>query len=272
MGCRPPPIVARRETAVIAHFRQLSVFLMLLMALTSSILASPGAHSAGVSTDAAALWRTATTVMQQSVHSVHADGRVTEKGCCPSLDARWRITGNCLGRGDATRAHFWLRGRQSGQLPGAPVVAVNTHYIVLLGRPGRSGQRSQVWMRNTHTGNHWIGAEPDPASFALWDMCPALIIGRFQASGPATYRVFGITTVDHHAVWHLRRMLPGQGEVLTAELYIDQRTFQWVRIAGYDGGCTLCNGPSSQIHFTFDYSRVNAPLHITAPKVGLMTT
>ncbi len=255
---------------MIAPFHRLPIFLMLLMALTSSIFIPLGARGAGATDDAAALWRTATTAMQHSVQTVHADGRVTEKGCCPSLDANWRITGNCSGRGDATRAHFWLRGRQSSQLPGATVAAVNTHYIVVLGRPVRSGQRSQVWMRSPHTGNHWVGAEPDPASFALWDMCPALIIDRFQNNtGHAAYRVLGTTTVDHHAAWHLRRTLPSQGEV--ADLYVDRRTFHWVRIVGYDGGCALCNGSSFQIHFTFDYSRVNVPLPITAPKVGSTT-
>jgi len=83
------------------------------------------------------------------------------------------------------------------------------------------------------------------------------------------YRLLGTSTVDHHAVWHLRRTLPSQGQV--ADLYVDRRTFHWVRILGYDGGCAICLGPSFQMHFTFDYSRVNAPLHITAPKVGSTT-
>jgi len=57
-------------------------------------------------------------------------------------------------------------------------------------------------------------------------------------------------------------------ESQVADLYVDRRTFHWVRIVGYDGGCAVCDGPSFQEHFTFDYSGVNAPLHITAPKVG----
>ncbi len=240
---------------------------MLLMALTSSIFIPLGARGAGATDDAAALWRTATTVMQHSVRTVHADGRVTERGCCPSLDANWRITGNCSGHALATRAHFWLRGRQRSQLPGATAQAVNAHYIVLL---GKSNQPTPVWMRNAHTSNRWVRADSDPTSLALYYMCPALIIDRFQNNtGHAAYRVLGTTTVDHHAAWHLRRTLPSQGEV--ADLYVDRRTFHWVRIVGYDGGCALCNGSSFQIHFTFDYSRVNVPLPITAPKVGSTT-
>jgi len=183
---------------------------MLLMALTSSVLAQSGAHGAGPTADAAALWRTATIVMQHSVHTVHADGRVTERGCCPSLDANWRITGNCSGHGLATRAYFWLRGRQSTHLPGATAQAVNAHYIVLLGRPN---QPTPVWMRNAHTGNRWIRADPDPTSLALYYMCPVLIIARFQNTGSVTYRLLGTSTVDHHAVWHLRRTLSSQGQV-----------------------------------------------------------
>lgn len=251
---------------MIASFHRLPLLLMLLMALTSSILAPSGARSVRASGDAAALWRTATTVMQHSVHTVHADGRVTEKGCCPFLDANWRITGDCSGHALASRAHFWLRGRQSTQLRGETAQAVNAHYIVLL---GKSNQPTPVWMRNAHTANRWVRVDSDPTSLALYYMCPALIIAHFQIMRPATYRVIGTTTVDHHAVWHLRRTLPSQGEV--DDLYVDRRTFQWVRIVGYDGGCAVCNGPSFQEHFTFDYLRVNAPLHITAPKVGSTT-
>ncbi len=252
---------------MIAPFHRLPLFLMFLMALTWSILAPPGAHGAGTTAGAAALWRTATTVMQHSVRTVHADGRVTERGCCPSLDASWRITGNCSGHALATRARFWLRGRQSTQLRGATAQAVNAHYIVLL---GKSNQPTPVWMRNAHTASRWVRANSDPTSLALYYMCPALIIARFQNNtGPATYRVLGTTTVDDDAVWHLQRTLFSQGEL--ADLYVDRRTFHWVRIVGYVGGCAVCNGPSFQEHFTFDYSRLNAPLHITAPKIGSMT-
>lgn len=251
---------------MIAPFHRLPLFLMLLMALTSSILAPSGAHGAGASVDAAALWRTATTVMQQSVHTVHADGRVTEKECCPSLDANWRIAGNCSGHALASRARFWLRGRQSTQLRGGTAQAVNAHYIVLL---GKSNQPTPVWMRNAHTANRWVRVDSDPTSLALYYMCPALIIAHFQIMRPATYHVLGTTTVDQHAVWHLRRTLFSLGEV--ADLYVDRRTLQWVRIVGYDDGCMVCQGPSFHEYFTFDYSRVNAPLHITAPKVGSTT-
>ncbi len=261
---------------MIAPFHRLPLFLMLLMALTSSILAPSGAHGAGAAADAAALWRTATTVMQHSVRTVHADGSVTEGGCCPSLDANWRITGDCSGHTLATRAHFWLRGRQTTRLRSATGQAVNAHYIVLLVKSNQptpvwmSHTHTAVWMRNAHTANRWVRADPDPTSLALYYMCPALIIARFQINtGPATYRVLGTTTVDHHAVWHLRRTMPSQGEV--ADLYVDRRTFHWVRIVGFDGGCAACDGSSFQEHFTFDYSRLNAPLHITAPKIGSMT-
>ena len=154
------------------------------------------------------------------MHTVHAGGRVTEKGCCPSLDANWRITGDCSGHALASRAYFWLRGRQSTQLPGATAQAVNAHYIVLL---GKSNQPTPVWMRNAHTANHWVRVDSDPTSLALYYTCPALIIAHFQIMRLATYRVLGTTTVDHHAVWHLRRTVPSQGEV--NELYVDGRTF-----------------------------------------------
>ncbi len=252
---------------MIAPFHRLPLFLMLLMALTSAILAQSGAHGAVATADAAALWRTATTVMQHSVHTVHADGRVTEKGCCPSLDTNWRITGDCSGRGLATRAYFWLRGRQHTQPPGATFQAVNAHYIALLGGPN---QPTPVWMRNAHTGNRWIRADSSLTPLPLYYMCPALIIGRFQNNtGSATYHVLGTSTVDHHAVWHLQRTLFSLGEV--ADLYVDRRTLQWVRIVGYDDGCMVCQGPSFHEYFTFDYSRVNAPLHITAPKIASTT-
>ncbi len=208
-------------------------------------------------------------VAMASIHSMHAEG--TRVSVDSSAQLHLQLHADCTS-GPGSTLPVTLRTLFSGRQSEAG--AIDEGYILqgpLLPAPHTT---TAAWHRSSATHESWRSVDlhtqpawgltdapifsPDPAY--VNQVCPNVLRLTYLTVLPAPssirQTVLGTTLLDGHRVWRLHDQ-----QYFKADLYIDASTFRLRRLVLWDGSVRAAHW-----QIRFDYSKLNVPNHITAPK------
>jgi hypothetical protein len=152
--------------------------------------------------------------------------------------------------------------------PKTPVVPLDFHVILI---SNDTQHTAKSWTRSQATHNTWQKATrvnlPTHDTDLTVYLCPIIFSSVVAQVMPAHLVNLGPATVQGRSVWHLRyRFAPTtggfKGTVMQTDFYLAQSSLHWLRFTSLYGSADFTQ------RVVTDYSRVNAPVTITAPTVG----